>query len=670
MSQARQSTRARAQTPHMFLRPGCRAVLRPAFGSLRALSAGSPITSFDARVTGIDDGSESLLGQAGHYKGPWDPERRRPHGGVGVLVWDNGISYEGEWRDGRFDGQGASSTAAAAGTGARGSRVRARARACSSLVASSGTTSGPGHSYGIGRTASGPCASRTAPKATPESENGSPKPPPVAAKTRGPARRARRRVALDGRDPGEYSGGWTTPRIASRLRAHAGTTASSTRACGRAACTTATGASSTAAAAATRGAWARGKRAGHGITFFDETHAHGVLRWEGPFVDDKPHESAKRAFEQSATTSTAMVATDRREGPAAGPVEGAGQLAGHWFYVWAWRVSRDGSRRDAAVRAGRERGLARAAAAAAARSPRATVQDGCASACSTAASLRNRAWVLLKDTHVNGSARRGTAARRRGDVKTRMRARTLAVSAPRATSIASLASRRAARRKTRPRRSANDGVVVERIEARRRRATAARAARSSRGTTSWHAPPFGREPFRPRALHRRSARRRRSRPSRPPRRAPAAAAAEAAHARRCGRGSRQRDALGITRRARPREHRGRAARHRRARRGAADAAGRPQSAAEPARLAVRADRAGRRRRRRRELQAVTQQHRDATPSTPSRSAARARATGATPHRRWADATAVAAGRRHRRARRPATASRTRRWARRSPSFGS
>ena len=31
------------------------------------------------------------------------------------------------------------------------------------------------------------------------------------------------------------------------------------------------------------GAWARGKRAAHGITFFDETHAHGVLRWEGPF---------------------------------------------------------------------------------------------------------------------------------------------------------------------------------------------------------------------------------------------------------------------------------------------------------------------------------------------------------------------------------------------------
>ena len=44
------------------------------------------------------------------------------------------------------------------------------------------------------------------------------------------------------------------------------------------------------------GGWVDGKRAGEGVSFFDE-HAHlgkhGLLRWEGPFVNDKPHGSGQ-----------------------------------------------------------------------------------------------------------------------------------------------------------------------------------------------------------------------------------------------------------------------------------------------------------------------------------------------------------------------------------------
>ena len=40
------------------------------------------------------------------------------------------------------------------------------------------------------------------------------------------------------------------------------------------------------------GMWVHGKREGHGITFFVEGKSlgkHGILRWEGPFANDRPH---------------------------------------------------------------------------------------------------------------------------------------------------------------------------------------------------------------------------------------------------------------------------------------------------------------------------------------------------------------------------------------------
>ena len=276
----------------MFLPPGCRAVLRPAFGSLRALSAGSPIASYDARVTGIDDGSESLLGQAGHYKGPWDPEKRRPHGGVGVLVWDNGISYEGEWRDGRFDGQGAKLYSR--GGGYRGAWVAGKRQGAGVQLFGGkfgyDQWAGPfvrdrPHGVGTMRFADGS-------EGEFEFENGKPK-----ASAGGAAKTFEGRLdALDDGSPstvgipGEYSGGWDDaaglPHGYGRMQWDNGIEYKGMWARG---VYHGHGRKLYSRGGGYEGAWARGKRAGHGITFFDETHAHGVLRWEGPFVDDKPH---------------------------------------------------------------------------------------------------------------------------------------------------------------------------------------------------------------------------------------------------------------------------------------------------------------------------------------------------------------------------------------------
>ena len=51
----------------------------------------STTTTWDARVSGLDDGSESTLGQDGKYTGSWDSCAARPQG-QGKMVWDNGNS--------------------------------------------------------------------------------------------------------------------------------------------------------------------------------------------------------------------------------------------------------------------------------------------------------------------------------------------------------------------------------------------------------------------------------------------------------------------------------------------------------------------------------------------------------------------------------------------------
>lgn len=60
---------------------------------------------FDGRLYYLNDGSPSTKGVEGHYVGTWDTHKHRPHG-QGVMKWDNGITYDGEWLDGKYHGFG------------------------------------------------------------------------------------------------------------------------------------------------------------------------------------------------------------------------------------------------------------------------------------------------------------------------------------------------------------------------------------------------------------------------------------------------------------------------------------------------------------------------------------------------------------------------------------
>ena len=53
----------------------------------------------------IDDGSESTVGQNGRYNGDFNEEKEHPDG-HGKMTWDNGVSYEGDWENGVYNGFG------------------------------------------------------------------------------------------------------------------------------------------------------------------------------------------------------------------------------------------------------------------------------------------------------------------------------------------------------------------------------------------------------------------------------------------------------------------------------------------------------------------------------------------------------------------------------------
>lgn len=61
--------------------------------------------AWTGRVSGLSDGSESTKGQNGKYCGDWDDVKKVPSG-QGTMSWDNGVTYEGQWEDGKFHGQG------------------------------------------------------------------------------------------------------------------------------------------------------------------------------------------------------------------------------------------------------------------------------------------------------------------------------------------------------------------------------------------------------------------------------------------------------------------------------------------------------------------------------------------------------------------------------------
>ena len=83
----------------------------------------STMPLYDARLSGLDDGSESTIGQDGHYSGGWSATAATPHG-QGTMIWDNGISYEGNWVEGKFHGIG--SKLYSRGGGYEGSWVEGR----------------------------------------------------------------------------------------------------------------------------------------------------------------------------------------------------------------------------------------------------------------------------------------------------------------------------------------------------------------------------------------------------------------------------------------------------------------------------------------------------------------------------------------------------------------
>ncbi len=59
----------------------------------------------DVRMIGLDDCTPATAGVEGQYYGEWDPIAHRPHG-QGKMTWDNGVCYDGSWKDGLHHGQG------------------------------------------------------------------------------------------------------------------------------------------------------------------------------------------------------------------------------------------------------------------------------------------------------------------------------------------------------------------------------------------------------------------------------------------------------------------------------------------------------------------------------------------------------------------------------------
>ena len=103
-------TSPHATTMHRFaIHPSLRLIATgPPSCRLLTTSTTSTTTHFIGRVTDLDDGSSSTIGQAGIYDGSWDPNNQQPEG-KGDMSWENGVRYVGGWKGGKFHGEGAKS---------------------------------------------------------------------------------------------------------------------------------------------------------------------------------------------------------------------------------------------------------------------------------------------------------------------------------------------------------------------------------------------------------------------------------------------------------------------------------------------------------------------------------------------------------------------------------
>lgn len=249
-----------------------------------------PIVStvqFQGRLTDLDDGSESTLGVEGQYSGFWDKKKSRPHG-AGTMAWDNGITYKGEWRDGKYHGVG--SKLYSRGGGYRGEWVEGKRQGqgthffagkfgydrwegpfvkdqmdgVGTMFYADGTSGEFEFKVGMPMTTS---SMADFDGDISDLDDGSPS-------TRGVA--------------GRYKGGWdAVAGVPEGFGVMMWENGISYKGMWKAGQYHGHGRKLYSRGGGYEGNWHCGKREGHGISFFDGKH--GIARWEGPFEDDKPH---------------------------------------------------------------------------------------------------------------------------------------------------------------------------------------------------------------------------------------------------------------------------------------------------------------------------------------------------------------------------------------------
>ena len=264
------------------------------------------ITSYDARITGLDDGSESTLGQDGYYRGEWDASRSAPHG-RGAMTWDNGITYEGAWSAGKFHGDGAklySRGGGYEGTWVEGKRWGEGAHIFAGKFGyerwRGPFDSDQPHGVGVMEYTSGEKEAFEFIMGKPQLDNSGTHDGPV--------------TELDDGSPStfgvsaHYVGGWLENAEADDGGGNGGQpdgfgvmrweNGIEYKGMWRKGKYHGHGRKLYSRGGGYEGAWVDGKRVGHGISFFDQ-HAHlgkhGLLRWEGNFVEDRPR-GAGQAF--------------------------------------------------------------------------------------------------------------------------------------------------------------------------------------------------------------------------------------------------------------------------------------------------------------------------------------------------------------------------------------
>ena len=258
-----------------------------------ALRFTSTTTTFQGRVSGLDDGSESTLDQDGYYSGGWSTTTSTPSG-QGHMAWDNGVSFRGTWKNGKFNGTGSKLYSRGGGyegewcEGARSGQGKHLYAGKFGYQHWSGNfvhdqPNGTGTMTHIDGTESSYAFEMGKPVTTAESEENF-----FSGKVSGVGDSSPSTHGVDG----VYKGGWVDgfPEGFGEMTwdngiVYKGMWANKLP--------NGQGRKLYSRGGGYEGSWLEGKRNGMGITFFDSaTHlgkSMGLLRWEGPFVNDVAH---------------------------------------------------------------------------------------------------------------------------------------------------------------------------------------------------------------------------------------------------------------------------------------------------------------------------------------------------------------------------------------------